>query len=52
MPECKNCGAHVSDAYVRVCVPEGRDVPTTCPHCPDEISEGTQHLSVFARGAP
>lgn len=44
MPECQNCGAHVSERYVRVSVPEGREHPETCPHCPNEISEGMRRL--------
>lgn len=45
MPECQNCGSHVSDQYVRVSVPEHLEAPRTCPHCPDAVSEGKRHLS-------
>jgi len=31
MPECANCGNTVSQQYVRVMAPEGRDTVRTCP---------------------
>jgi hypothetical protein len=40
MPECANCGAHVTDRYVRVFAPEGSDDPRVCPSCPDLTRDG------------
>lgn len=31
MPHCKNCGNWVSDDYVRVHAPEGRETVHACP---------------------
>jgi len=39
--ECQNCGASVSDAYVRVFVPDNATQPRACPHCPDKIRTGS-----------
>ena len=38
MPECRNCGAHVTEDYVRVFSrdPE-EDGVEVCPECPDKI---------------
>lgn len=33
MPECLNCGAHVTEDYVRVMEPENVNHPEQCPHC-------------------
>lgn len=52
MPTCEGCGGHVTEKYVRVCVPDDRDAPRSCPNCSDELSEGKKNLSVFARGSP
>jgi hypothetical protein len=47
MPECHNCGRHVSDAYARVNA--DRDgVVRSCPNCNAEYQDsacvrGTQH---------
>jgi hypothetical protein len=40
MPECQNCGGHVSERYVNVFEPEGVDHPRCCPQCPDLIRRG------------
>lgn len=37
MPECLNCGSHVTDDYVRVFSANGDDSVRTCPDCPDMI---------------
>jgi len=44
MPECQSCGSHVSRDYVRVSLPDGRENPETCPHCPNIQSEGKKNL--------
>jgi len=33
MPNCRNCGAHVSDRAVRVLYPEGVTEPNGCVNC-------------------
>lgn len=38
MPKCQNCGAAVSEAYVRVFSPGGGDV-AACPRCPDKVRQ-------------
>lgn len=40
MPECLNCGAHVTENYRRVFAPEGADGPRVCPNCPDKVRDG------------
>lgn len=40
MPECLNCGAFVTERYVRVFAPDGYDQPRVCPHCEDVIRDG------------
>jgi len=45
MPTCEHSGAHVSDRYMRVSVPDDRERPRTCPHCPDVQSEGILNLN-------
>lgn len=42
MPECENCGAHVSEAYLRVREPEYRDKVRACPNCPDLMRDGAE----------
>ncbi len=37
MPECKNCGAFVTDQYVRVFAPSEMDTVRVCPECPDML---------------
>ncbi|WP_449267325.1 DUF7563 family protein [Halapricum hydrolyticum] len=34
MPECANCGSHVSEHYARVFTPDGGQ-PQACPNCPN-----------------
>lgn len=43
MPECQNCGAFVTERYVRVFAPTDLDAPRCCPHCEDmtRTSDGT-----------
>ncbi|WP_449271448.1 DUF7563 family protein [Halobaculum saliterrae] len=36
MPECQNCGAHVTERYARVFTPEGITEPRICPSCEDK----------------
>lgn len=31
-PTCQSCGNHVSERFVRVVCPPGREDPLTCPH--------------------
>lgn len=33
MPECENCGNHLSADYVRVMIPEGYGDIDKCPDC-------------------
>ena len=40
MPECQNCGAFVTEDYVRVFAPEGHDNPRVCPECEDKLRDG------------
>jgi hypothetical protein len=35
MPECRNCGSHVTERYVRVFTPDGVDAARVCPNCED-----------------
>jgi hypothetical protein len=35
MPECQNCGGHVTNRYVRVFTPDEMDTPRMCPNCED-----------------
>lgn len=37
MPECRNCGAFVTDDYVRVFEPTDADDPECCPSCEDMV---------------
>lgn len=39
MAECDNCGAFVSDQYVRVFAPTGMETVRVCPACPDMVRE-------------
>lgn len=40
MPECQNCGTHVTARYARVFTPEGVNEPRVCPQCPDKLRDG------------
>jgi len=40
MPECQNCGAHVTERYARVFTPEGIEHPRACPQCEDMTRGG------------
>ncbi|MFC7175343.1 hypothetical protein ACFQL0_22570 [Haloplanus litoreus] len=40
MPECQNCGGHVTERYVRVFAPDGVDEPRVCPRCEDLTRDG------------
>jgi NAD-dependent SIR2 family protein deacetylase len=37
MRECENCGAFVTEQYVRVFAPTGMDTVRVCPECPDLV---------------
>ena len=37
MAECKNCGAFVTEQYVRVFAPTDMDTVRACPNCPDMV---------------
>lgn len=39
MPNCKNCGAFVTDQYVRVFASTGMDAVRVCPNCEDKLRE-------------
>jgi hypothetical protein len=39
MIECANCGASVTQQYVRVFCPEGVEQPLCCPKYPDKIRD-------------
>lgn len=39
MPECQNCGNHVTEQYARVFTPDGIKNPRVCPHCEDKTRE-------------
>jgi hypothetical protein len=40
MPECLNCGAFVTEKYVRVFAPEGLEDVRVCPSCEDKVRDG------------
>ena len=40
MPECSNCGSHVTDDYRRVFTPSDVDEVRVCPNCPDLVRDG------------
>jgi NAD-dependent SIR2 family protein deacetylase len=40
MPECQNCGEHVTEQYARVFTPDGVENPRVCPHCEDMTRDG------------
>lgn len=42
MPDCKNCGAFVTERYVRVFSPPELDTVRVCPRCEDMIREGAE----------
>lgn len=52
MPECQNCESFVTKEYVRVALPEGREHPETCPHCPNHVSEWKQRIKNTRRASP
>lgn len=39
MPSCRNCGAFVTEDYVRVLSPDGATRPRVCPFCEDMVRE-------------
>ncbi|GAA0464343.1 hypothetical protein GCM10008985_21480 [Halococcus dombrowskii] len=41
MPDCLNCGAFVTEQYVRVFAPADMETVRVCPECPDMIREGS-----------
>jgi len=42
MPECQNCGSHVTDQYARVFTPDGVENPRACPRCEDMTRAGAE----------
>ncbi|WP_164974775.1 DUF7563 family protein [Halegenticoccus tardaugens] len=40
MPECQNCGAFVTERYVRVFAPDGYTDVRVCPACEDKVRDG------------
>ncbi|WP_420825971.1 DUF7563 family protein [Halococcus salsus] len=40
MPKCDNCGAFVTQQYVRVFAPTGFNTVRVCPDCPDMLRDG------------
>lgn len=42
MPECNNCDAFVTEAYVRVFSPPDHDTVRVCPNCEDLIRAGSE----------
>jgi hypothetical protein len=40
MPECRNCGVHVTEQYARVFTPDGVESPRAYPHCEDMTRDG------------
>ena len=40
MPSCENCESFVTEAYVRVFAPNGRETVRVCPSCEGLIREG------------
>jgi hypothetical protein len=42
MFECLNCGAFVTEQYVRVFAPSGMETVRVCPNCPDMVREGSE----------
>jgi hypothetical protein len=40
MPICANCDGFVTETYVRVFAPTGRETVRVCPHCPDKLRDG------------
>ncbi len=40
MPECLNCGAFVTEKYVRVFAPDGYADVRVCPACEDKVRDG------------
>jgi NAD-dependent SIR2 family protein deacetylase len=41
MAECENCGAFVTEQYVRVFAPTGMNTVRVCPNCTDMVREGS-----------
>ena len=42
MPTCENCDSFVTENYVRVFAPEGRNSVRVCPGCQDKIRDGAE----------
>lgn len=40
MPECRNCGAFVTEKYVKVFAPVGMETVRVCPYCEDKVRDG------------
>jgi hypothetical protein len=40
MPICANCDGFVTETYVRVFAPTGRETVRVYPNCPDKLRDG------------
>ena len=40
MPNCLNCGAFVTERYVRVFAPDDFGTVRVCPRCEDKVRDG------------
>jgi NAD-dependent SIR2 family protein deacetylase len=40
MPQCANCSSFVTQRYVEVFAPDGRDTVRVCPNCEDMVRDG------------
>lgn len=53
MPECKNCGGHVTSTYARVRSYPGENEPRCCPDCEDKVygaaGEGVRDAKTSAK---
>jgi len=49
LPTCQNCGAFVTEAYVRVFAPTGMAHPRACPFCEDLVRDGADVRPARAR---
>ena len=42
MSNCGNCGRFVTERYVRVFAPSGRETVRVCPNCEDKLRDGAE----------
>jgi hypothetical protein len=40
MPKCANCNSFVTQRYVEVFAPSGRETVRVCPNCEDMVRDG------------